>query len=224
MIEFGIIFVYCARMCKVHVCETFVSIQGESSYAGLPCFFIRLSGCNLRCAYCDTRFAYDPGVEVDVNDLVQACLSANLPLVEMTGGEPLQQSAAAGLLERLKEKTGKTVLVETNGSMDISVVPPGVIVVMDVKCPSSEEEGSFDIGNIDRLRSYDEVKFVISGEEDYIWAKNFVNKHDLTSRCHAVLFSPVWGCVDTGNIGSWIVRDMLQVRMQVQLHKLLGVR
>ena len=211
----------------IDVCETFVSIQGESSYAGSPCFFIRLSGCNLRCSYCDTVYAYEAGRMVAVDELVKECSESTVRLVEITGGEPLMQDGFSVLAAALCDLPGKKVIVETNGSLDISKIPDGVISIMDIKCPGSGESASFDWMNIDRLSSNDEVKFVLSDRNDYEWSRDVVRKYRLNDICNAVFFSPVMsdsskGVVDA--VGDWIIDDGLDVRLQVQLHKVLGVR
>jgi 7-carboxy-7-deazaguanine synthase len=211
-------------MATVSVCETFLSIQGESTYAGLPCFFIRLAGCNLRCRYCDTTYAYNPGLEAPIPDLVNACRDSRAAIVEITGGEPLLQPGFRELATALRDQGGKPVLVETNGSRDISVIPTGVVAIMDVKCPASGESESMDPANLGRLRPQDEVKFVVSDRKDYEWAREFVKGHDLSRRCHAVLFSPVWGAVNARELGEWILADNLPVRVQVQLHKVMGLK
>ncbi len=208
----------------VNVCETFVSIQGESSYAGLACFFIRLAGCNLRCRYCDTVYAREPGRETPVETLVERVRTDRAPLCEITGGEPLLQADFPALARALYDMSGKTVLVETNGSCDLSLVPDGVVAVMDVKCPGSGEAGSLDERNLARLRPCDEVKFVLSDRADYDWASNFVARHDLTSLCHAVFFSPVWPGLDVQNLAAWMLRDRSPARLHVQMHRLWGVR
>ena len=209
-------------MVTLEVCETFEALQGESTYAGLLCFFIRLSGCNLRCRYCDTQYAYGDGMMMPVADLVELAGRSRAPIVELTGGEPLLQEASGALLAGLAGLGKSAVLVETNGSADISVIPEGVVAVMDVKCPGSGVDGSFDEANTGRLRAADEVKFVISDRADYEWAAEFVTEHGLTDRCNAVLFSPVWTVLEPGELGTWIQNDALPVRLQVQLHKLLG--
>jgi len=208
----------------VNVCETFVSIQGESTYAGLSCYFIRLAGCNLRCRYCDTTYAYVPGLDVPVPDLVAEFRASKAAIVEITGGEPLLQPGFRELAAALRDQGGKPVLVETNGSMDISAIPAGVIAIMDVKCPGSGVSEAMDPANIGRLRPQDEVKFVLSDRQDYEWAGDFVRRHNLPTRCHAVLFSPVFGKLPAKEVGQWILDDGLPVRVQVQLHKALGMK
>ncbi len=211
-------------MCTVNVSEIFESLQGESSYAGLTCFFVRLSGCNLRCQYCDTRYAYVPGKKMGIERIVKLCRESRALIAEITGGEPLVQPGFRKLATTLRDRCGKRILVETNGSCDIALIPEDVVAVMDVKCPDSGEAGSFDTGNIRKLRKYDEVKFVISSRTDYAWARAFVLKHNIHKRCNAVLFSPVFEIMAPEQLGKWILRDGLPVRLQVQLHKLTGVK
>jgi len=211
-------------MATVNVCETFVSIQGESTYAGLSCYFIRLAGCNLRCRYCDTTYAYAPGLDVPVPDLVAKCRASKAAIVEITGGEPLLQPGFRELAAALRDQGGKPVLVETNGSMDISAIPAGVVAIMDVKWPGSGVSEAMDSANIGRLRPQDEVKFVLSDRQDYEWAGDFVRRHSLATRCHAVLFSPVFGKLPAKEVGQWILDDGLPVRVQAQLHKMLGMK
>ena len=208
----------------VVVTEVFTSIQGESTWAGLPCFFVRLSGCNLRCGYCDTTHAYPQGRKTPVTALVKRFAASSAALAEITGGEPLAQPGfrdlAAGLV---KAARGRPVLVETNGSLDISVIPKAVIAIMDVKCPGSGEAAAMDPLNLERLRPRDGVKFVIGGRRDFDWAKRLVKKHGLAAR-HEVLFSPVSGQLEAGVLASWVLACGLPVRVQCQLHKLLGVK
>jgi len=204
-------------MLKVN--EIFQSIQGESSYAGFPCVFIRLSGCNLRCSYCDTAYAYKEGTLWLVRDIVKAVSLHEIPLVEITGGEPLDQEETPLLAESLLD-TGYSVLVETNGTKDISLLPAGVTRIMDIKCPGSGEQGKTDWGNMDRLSADDEVKFVICGEADYIWAREVLKKYGLAGKSK-VLFSPAHGRLQSSDLAGWILRDRLPVRLQLQLHQIL---
>lgn len=211
-------------MRTVKLFETFVSIQGESTYAGLTCFFIRLAGCNLRCRYCDTVEARKGGRDVAISSIVKKAREAQTAIVEITGGEPLIQPGFVDLARALK-KTGRPVLVETNGSRDVSVVPEGVVAVMDVKCPGSGESRAMDMENLRRLRPYDEVKFVISNRKDYDWAKKTVVRFQVSGvSCQKVLFSPVTGVMNPATLARWIMKDRLEVRLQAQLHKLLGVK
>ena len=205
---------------ELSVAERFVSIQGESGYAGLTCFFIRLAGCNLRCNYCDTKYAYDGGIQVSINELVTEWKRSGAAIAEITGGEPLMQCGFAELAAALRDSAEGRVLVETNGSLDISVIPDGVTAVIDVKCPGSGAGNSFYMPNIGKLRDYDELKFVISDRDDYIWAKRFTEEHRLTEKCHAVLFGAVDGRIAPGQLGEWIVADRLKVRLHLQLHKI----
>jgi 7-carboxy-7-deazaguanine synthase len=203
--------------------ETFVSIQGESTYAGLPCFFIRLSGCNLRCSYCDTVSAYVGGDRRSIPSLVEAFLQSGMPIVEITGGEPLLQEKTPRLAEALLAAGARTVLVETNGTLDIGGLPHGSVAIVDVKCPGSGAGESFDLVNLDRFRRHDEVKFVLSDRADFEWAAGFVERHGLAGRCAAILFSPVAGRLDPKALAGWLVESKLPVRLQIQLHKTLGV-
>lgn len=211
-------------MHEVDLYETFISIQGESSYAGQPCFFVRLAGCNLRCAYCDTPCAQGTGEMRSVASILEEAAAARVTIVEVTGGEPLLQEGFGHLATALRDHSGKQVLVETNGAMDISAVPEGVVTVMDVKCPGSGEVDSFDSGNLGRLRSRDEVKFVISDRADYEWAGSFVTTHSLHRKCHAVHFSPIHPGLAGRDLANWIVEDGLPVRLQLQLHRVLNMR
>ncbi|MBU4199190.1 MAG: radical SAM protein [Verrucomicrobia bacterium] len=204
---------------QVQVCETFISIQGESTWAGMPCFFIRLAGCNLHCVYCDTGYAQSGGEPATVSELVEKFRKTGLGLVAVTGGEPLIQPGTTALLQELQ--SCGTVLIETNGSRDISGIPPAVIAVMDIKCPSSGESEATDWKNMQRLRPRDEVKFVVGGREDYLWASGVMREHDLTKRCQAVLMSPVSDLLAPAELAAWILRDRLPVRLNLQLHKII---
>jgi len=208
----------------IQICETFVSIQGESTYAGLPCFFIRLAGCNLTCSYCDTPQMRIPGKSVRITDLVKAFRSSKTAIAEITGGEPLLQSGFSELAESLHRAAHKPVLVETNGSCDISIIPPDVIAIMDIKTPGSGMSGSMDMANIARLRPHDEVKFVIVDRRDYEWSRRLVRKHRLPETCHAVLFSPAAPTLDPAKLATWILKDRLPVRMHLQMHRVVGMR
>jgi 7-carboxy-7-deazaguanine synthase len=211
-------------MATVDVSEIFTSIQGESTYAGLPCFFIRLAGCNLDCGYCDTPQSKQPGQTTDIGDLAGQFVNSGAPIAEITGGEPLVQPAFTELATALRDATDGTVLVETNGSRDISLVPEGVVTIMDVKTPGSGEAKSFDVANVGRLRALDEVKFVVTDRADYEWARDMTREHDLTARCHAVLFGPSSGVVDPKELAGWLLNDRLPVRMQIQLHRLMDIQ
>ncbi len=203
----------------LQVCETFVSIQGESTWAGLPCFFIRLTGCNLRCSYCDTKYAYEGGTPRSVDELVDEFARSGVGLVEVTGGEPLLQHATVALLAALREHG--TVLLETNGSIDLSVVPDGIVTIMDVKCPGSGAGRSLHLRNIDLLRGRDEVKFVICDRADFDWAIGVVREHRMTERCYAVLMSPSSGSVAPADLAEWIIGAKVPVRLNLQIHKVI---
>ncbi|MBF0319283.1 MAG: radical SAM protein [Nitrospirae bacterium] len=201
------------------VCEIFTSIQGESSYAGVPCAFIRLTGCNLRCTYCDTKYAYDEGVELTLDEVAQKATSTGTKLVEITGGEPLMQQPSIALAERLS-LDGLTVLVETNGSLDISPLKgiPGVTVIMDLKTPSSGMSAHNDYANIARLTPEDEVKFVIGSRDDYTWAAQIIRRYEIDKKCLA-LMSPAETSLTPKVLTGWILEDKLDVRLNVQIHK-----
>ncbi len=204
----------------VNVCEVFASIQGESTRAGTLCFFIRLAGCNLDCNYCDSAYARRArGRPVLVADLAQEFRASRLGLAEVTGGEPLRQPATPTLLRRLGRHG--LVLLETNGSCDISVAPAETVVIMDIKTPGSGQAHAMDWENLNRLRPHDEVKFVLSGRADYDWACRLLAKHRLERRCAAVLFSPVAGRLPPARLANWIARDKLPVRLNLQWHKIL---
>jgi 7-carboxy-7-deazaguanine synthase len=201
--------------------EIFYSIQGESSYAGRPCVFIRLTGCNLRCSYCDTTYAYDEGVMMEIGEILQRVGSYECRLVEVTGGEPLIQKDTPSLVVRLLEG-GYDVLLETNGTQDISLVDERCVRIVDIKCPSSGEVEKTYLKNLDRLAEGDEVKFVIGAREDYDYAKKILERMAgnifETNRIH---FSPVFGKMNPEILAQWILEDRLNVRLHMQLHKLI---
>jgi 7-carboxy-7-deazaguanine synthase len=197
--------------------EIFQSIQGESSYAGLPCVFVRLTACNLRCSWCDTTYSFHGGRPMKIGDVIVKVLEYNCPLVEITGGEPLLQPNVFPLMTRLCD-LGKRVLLETSGSMDVSQVDPRVVKIMDLKCPGSGEDGKNLYVNIRHLDKKDEVKFVIADRADYDWAKNALVEYGLSGIC-TVLFSPVWDKLALKTLAEWILADKLPVRMQTQWHK-----
>ncbi len=207
----------------VSIIETFVSLQGESTFAGRPCFFVRLGGCNLRCRYCDTTYAYQPGRVTPVEQVAGEFAASGVTLAEITGGEPLLQEGVRALAQALLD-AGAEVLVETNGSRDISVVPDGAVAIMDLKCPGSGETAAMDLTNIGRLRPHDQVKFVIGDRVDFDWAADMVRRHALDRRCRAVLFSPVAGHVAPATLGAWVLESRLPVQLQMQLHKLIGIK
>ena len=206
---------------SLKVNEIFYSIQGESSYAGRPCVFVRLTGCNLRCAYCDTQYAYHEGREFEIKDIIAQVSSHKCPLVEVTGGEPLIQKQTPFLVKSLVEK-GYTVLVETNGSQDISQIDERCIRIMDIKCPSSGEEENNDLENLRRLTDKDEIKFVIGGREDYEFAKNILEFQGRSPFIrNLVHFSPLFEKIEPRLLAEWILEDCLDVRLHVQLHKII---
>jgi 7-carboxy-7-deazaguanine synthase len=197
--------------------EVYASVQGESTYAGLPCVFVRLTGCNLRCVWCDTAYAFREGTRRTVDGVAQQVLGFGLPLVEITGGEPLLQSGVHRLMAMLAD-AGLTVLLETSGSVDIARVDPRVVRIVDVKCPGSGEAAKNCWENLEHLRPGDELKFVIAGRDDYEWARAQVRARDLAARA-TVLFGPAWGAVEPRRLAEWILEDRLPVRFQLQQHK-----
>jgi 7-carboxy-7-deazaguanine synthase len=198
--------------------EIFHSIQGESSYAGQPCVFVRLTACDLRCVWCDSPYAFHEGVKRAVDDVVAAVRAFGCPLVEVTGGEPLLQKDVYPLMARLHE-AGLRVLVETGGHRSIADLPDYVTAVMDVKCPGSGEAARHDAGNFARLRPHDEVKFVIRDRGDYEFACAVVAREGLPGRVAAIHFSPVHGVLDPKTLSEWVLADHLPVRVQLQVHK-----
>jgi 7-carboxy-7-deazaguanine synthase len=200
--------------------EIYHSIQGESTWAGLPCVFVRLTFCDLRCNYCDTEYAFYEGKKQRLNEIVGAVTAFHCPLVEITGGEPLLQKNVLPLMSMLAD-AGQTVLLETSGAHDISPVDPRVHRIMDLKTPGSGEVEKNLWANIDHLASGDEVKFVIGSREDYEWSRDKALRFDLAKRCRAVLFSPVFGRIDPSQIVEWILADGLDVRFQLQMHKFI---
>ena len=209
---------------KLTVYEMFESIQGESSFAGSTCFFIRLAGCNLRCRYCDTTDAYYGGSELSVDEIVKTASASKSAIIEITGGEPLMQKAFPELAKALRDKCNRPVLVETNGSLDISVIPARMVAIMDIKCPSSCESASNDLDNIGRLRKYDEVKFVIADCNDYDWTLDLIRTFELDLRCKYIHLSPAHGQLDPAELSKWILKDNPPARLHLQLHKILKVK
>ena len=200
--------------------EIFYSIQGESTYAGLPCIFIRLASCNLRCNYCDTTYSYESEITLSINDITTKVKEHDpVKLVEITGGEPLLQPEVFQLFESL-HKNGYTILLETNGSISLKDIPEYVIKIVDVKCPGSGEENSFLIENLEYInKKKDEIKFVLSDNFDYNWAKKFMINYKLND--YEILFSPVSEKLKPQDLAKWINEDKLPVRMQLQLHKII---
>ncbi len=205
----------------LRVNEIFHSIQGESGYAGWPCVFVRLTGCNLRCSYCDTRYAYEEGTFMTIPEIAAKIACYGCPLVEVTGGEPLIQEDTPELIGGLLD-SGHTVLLETNGSRDISLVDARCIRIVDFKCPSSGEEHSNDFDNIRRLQPHDEIKCVIGNRADYEFAKDIVRlAHTDGRKGTTVHFSPIFGKLEAKQLVEWILADRINVRLNVQLHKII---
>jgi 7-carboxy-7-deazaguanine synthase len=197
--------------------EIFYSIQGEGTYAGLPCIFIRLTFCNLRCTYCDTEYAFYDGQDMTISEIFTEIEKYDCNLVEVTGGEPLLQNESFELMTRLCN-SGYEVLLETGGSLSIEQVDKRVKSIIDFKCPSSKMVKKNDFSNVDFIKNTDEVKFVIGTREDYEWAKEVINNYNLTEKCE-VLFSTVFGKLENRELVEWILEDNLRVRFQTQLHK-----
>lgn len=215
------------------ITEIFKSIQGEGTRAGLPCIFVRLTGCNLRCTWCDTAYAFHGGDKMTVDEVIArvhelAGAGANrLPLVEITGGEPLLQRETPELASRLLAE-GFTVMIETSGERFVGVLPPEVIKIVDVKCPDSGEPDTFDIANLETIGKNDEIKFVLSTRRDYEFARDFTRDYRLPGRVGQVLFSPVfpdpagkWEGLNARELAEWILADGLTVRLGLQLHKFI---
>lgn len=201
------------------VTEIFHSIQGESTHAGEPCVFVRLTGCPLRCTWCDTAYAFYGGTDMSLETVVDQVKRYGCPLVEVTGGEPLAQSAAFALITRLCEE-GFDVLIETSGAIDISPVDSRATIILDVKCPGSAMDDRMCWDNLRYIRQKDQIKFVISGRRDYDWAVDVVKRSQLAEKC-PVLFSPVSGAQELQPLAEWLLQDRLPVRLQVQLHKFI---
>lgn len=218
------------------ITEIFKSIQGESSHAGLPCIFVRLTGCNLRCQWCDTAYAFHGGTKYSIEEILkrvgefsrgEKVAENNLCLVEITGGEPLLQPETPELTRRLLDAR-YTVLIETSGERDISKLPREVVKIVDVKCPDSGESGKFNFENLKALEQKDEIKFVIASRRDYDFAREFIVEHGLHQRVREILFSPVfadpagaWPAMDARELAEWILADNLPVRVGLQLHKFI---
>ncbi len=214
------------------ISEIYLSVQGESTHAGLPCVFVRLTGCDLRCTYCDSAYAFKGGTKMAVQDVVRKTLALDCPLVEITGGEPLLQKNVLPLMKQLCD-AGKTVLLETSGAHDVSKVDPRVVKIVDFKCPSSGESSRNLPANLAHLRPTDEIKFVIGTREDFEWARDHVRRHMLDRKVKAVLFSPVFKTaaatgetkghegLDPELLVKWILEEKIPVRFQLQIHKFI---
>ena len=197
--------------------EIYHSIQGESSYSGLPCVFVRLTYCNLRCSYCDTEYAFYEGKDMSIKQIIKKINSYKCNLVEITGGEPLLQKNCIELINEL-EKNNKKVLIETGGSLSIQNISKKTHIILDLKCPSSNMENKNLWANLDYIKKTDEIKFVVGNKVDYEWTKNIIKKYDLENKCH-LLISPVYDKIDNEKIINWILKDNLKIRFQIQLHK-----
>jgi 7-carboxy-7-deazaguanine synthase len=204
----------------VLVTEIFKSIQGESTFAGLPCVFIRLTGCNLRCHWCDTAFAFQGGQTMSAEEILARVRQLGCSLVEMTGGEPLLQPEVSALAEQLLAERHR-VLVETSGERFVGELPRAVVKIVDVKCPGSGESGKFRLENLEVLERKDQLKFVILDENDYRYARGFLARHNVRGRVDEVIFAPVFGQLPPRTLAEWILRDGLEVRLGLQLHKFI---
>jgi 7-carboxy-7-deazaguanine synthase len=200
----------------LRITEIFHSIQGESSHAGRPCVFVRLTGCNLRCRWCDSEYTFTGGEKMSIDDVIARVDAYGCKLVEITGGEPLAQSESFELIARLCD-AGYEVLIETSGSIDITPVDDRAKIILDVKCPGSGEAAKNRWENIDHLRPHDEIKFVLAGRSDYDWALGVIAQRDL--RRWTILFSPVWGELELKPLAEWMLADRVPARLQTQLHK-----
>ncbi len=198
--------------------EIFKSIQGESTYAGLPCTFVRLAGCNLRCTYCDTNYAYYHGKELSDEEIISKIEEYGVNCIEFTGGEPLLQEETPPLLKTLLDK-GYNVLIETNGSICIGCLDKRLTIIMDIKTPKSGMSERMNLKNLELLKSNDEVKFVLLSESDFIWAKDMISKYNLLNKTKNILMSPAYGVLPPKALASWILRDNLPIRIQLQIHK-----
>lgn len=205
---------------SLNICEIFYSLQGESTWAGLACVFIRLSGCNLSCSWCDTTYAAAPSVSMTINQIVDQVAAFGCPMVEITGGEPLMQSQTPELISRLLEK-GFQVLLETNGSLSIAPVPPACARIMDVKCPSSGEAGSFLLDNINQMTTRDEIKFVVGSKQDYDYAASLIQTLLVDHPRQKIHISPVFQTLALSDLAAWILKDRLGARLSLQQQKII---
>ena len=202
----------------VTINEIFYSVQGESTYAGRPCVFVRLTACDLRCSWCDTPYAFYEGSKRPLEEVIAEVERYECPLVEVTGGEPLLQEGVYPLMDELIAR-GKTVLLETGGHRSTARVPDPVVTILDIKCPGSGESDRMDWDNLTRLRPRDEVKFVVKDRADYEYARDAIARHALADRAAAIHLSPVHGVLDPKTLSEWVLADRLPVRVQLQLHK-----
>ena len=206
---------------NLRVNEIFYSIQGESSFAGFPCIFVRLTGCNLRCSYCDTQYAYQEGKELSLDVIIKQIEKYRCSLVEITGGEPLIQEETPLLISNLLDK-GYRVLLETNGSLDVSMIDRRCVRIIDIKLPGSGEAHRNFLENLNELHDKDELKFVIAGQNDYVYAKKILNRiPEGLSEKIVINFSPLWGMMEPALLADWILNDRLTVRLNIQLQKII---
>ncbi|HSP79609.1 MAG TPA: radical SAM protein [Myxococcaceae bacterium] len=203
---------------SVVVKEIYLSVQGESSHAGLLCTFVRLTGCHLRCSYCDSEFAFRGGTRMKNSEVVAQAKTLGAPMVEVTGGEPLLQPGVYPLMEELLA-AGFKVLLETSGAIDVRLVPPAVHKIVDMKAPSSGECDRNDYRNLTSMNANDELKFVLGSREDYEWARALIAEHRLAEKPYELLFSTVFGRLGTRELAEWLIEDRLPVRFQLQMHK-----
>lgn len=203
----------------IKINEIYLSVQGESTHTGLPCIFIRLTGCNLRCSWCDTAYAFHEGKNMSIDEILQKVENFGIHLVEITGGEPLMQDNVYTLMRRLIEK-GYKVMLETGGSISLERVPKDVIKIMDLKCPGSGEQEKNNLDNLKLLAPHDEVKFVILDKKDYEWSRDIIKKYKINETAQ-ILLSPVFDKLELKEMVKWILEDRLPVRLQTQLHKII---
>ena len=203
----------------IKINEIYLSVQGESTHTGLPCIFIRLTGCNLRCSWCDTAYAFYEGKNMSIDEILQKVEKFGIHLVEITGGEPLMQDNVYTLMRRLIEN-GYKVMLETGGSISLERVPKDVIKIMDLKCPGSGEQEKNNLDNLKLLAPHDEVKFVILDKKDYEWSRDIIKKYKINETAH-ILLSPVFDKLELKEMVKWILEDRLPVRLQTQLHKII---
>lgn len=204
---------------RLRITEIYLSVQGESTHAGRPCTFVRLTGCNLRCSWCDSVYTFTGGQHQSLDQVLAEVARLGCRTVEVTGGEPLVQKACVPLLQRLVDE-GYEVLLETSGSLPIDEVPPEVVVILDLKAPDSGEERANDWSNVAHLRPHHEIKFVLASRRDYDWARTAIEEHGLADRC-TVLVSPVWDSLSPADLVAWMLEDALPVRLSLQQHKVI---
>lgn len=205
----------------MQITEIFFSIQGESTYAGRPCIFVRTTACNLRCTWCDSEYTFTGGVKMTVPEVIAKVESYPCKLIEITGGEPMLQEKEVIELSRRLISRGYQVMLETSGERDLAHVPTEVVKIVDVKCPGSGEGGTFRISNLETLQPHDEIKFVLASREDFDFARDFVHEHDVRPLVNAINFSPVFGSLHPRQLAEWILAEALDVRLGLQIHKFI---